>query len=73
MSKKYGRRNIALTTTAPAGSVSTLTQTTSGIEPAFLLTYTRRKKINQEADPEARVDFIDDSGDKWQEYDVYQH
>ena len=73
MSKKYGRRNIALTTTAPAGSVSTLTQTTSGIEPAFLLTYTRRKKINQDTDPEARVDFIDDSGDKWQEYDVYHH
>ena len=73
MSKKYGRRNIALTTTAPAGSVSTLTQTTSGIEPAFLLSYTRRKKINQETDPEARVDFIDDSGDKWQEYNVYHH
>ena len=46
--KKYGRRNIALTTTAPAGSVSCLTQTTSGIEPAFLLKYTRRKKINDE-------------------------
>ena len=73
MSKKYGRRNIALTTTAPAGSVSTLTQTTSGIEPAYLLKYTRRKKINKDADPDARVDFIDDSGDRWQEYDVYHH
>jgi len=73
MSEKYGRRNIALTTTAPAGSVSVLTQTTSGIEPAYLLKYTRRKKINQEADPHAQVDFVDDVGDSWQEYEVYHH
>ncbi len=72
MSKKHGRRNIALTTTAPAGSVSTLTQTTSGIEPAYLLSYTRRKKLT-ENDVDGRVDFVDDSGDKWQEYPVYHH
>ncbi|MAH43511.1 ribonucleoside-diphosphate reductase, adenosylcobalamin-dependent [archaeon] len=72
MSKKYGRRNIALTTTAPAGSVSTLTQTTSGIEPAYLLKYTRRKKLT-ENDVDGRVDFMDDMGDRWQEYDVYHH
>tara|TARA_R100000008_G_C3585317_1_gene171779 strand:+ start:860 stop:3349 length:2490 start_codon:yes stop_codon:yes gene_type:complete len=72
MSKKYGRRNIALTTTAPAGSVSVLTQTTSGIEPAFMLHYTRRKKLT-ENDAEGRVDFVDDSGDRWQEYSVYHH
>jgi ribonucleoside-diphosphate reductase alpha chain len=72
MSKKYGRRNIALTTTAPAGSVSTLTQTTSGIEPAYLLKYTRRKKIT-ESDINASIDFVDDVGDKWQEYTVYHH
>lgn len=70
--KKYGRRNIALTTTAPAGSVSCLTQTTSGIEPAYLLSYTRRKKINP-TDTSARVDFVDALGDKWQEYKVYHH
>lgn len=69
---KYGRRNIALTTTAPAGSVSCLTQTTSGIEPAYLLAYTRRKKINPN-DTSSRVDFIDQLGDKWQEYKVYHH
>jgi ribonucleoside-diphosphate reductase alpha chain len=69
---KYGRRNIALTTTAPAGSVSLLTQTTSGIEPAFLLSYKRRKKINPQ-DIEARVDFVDELGDKWQEFTVYHH
>ena len=72
MNKKYGRRNIALTTTAPAGSVSVLTQTTSGIEPAFMLHYTRRKKLT-ENDVDGRVDFIDDSGDRWQEYSVYHH
>tara|TARA_Y100000310_G_scaffold337215_1_gene423707 strand:+ start:1365 stop:3857 length:2493 start_codon:yes stop_codon:yes gene_type:complete len=72
LNKKWGRRNIALTTTAPAGSVSTLTQTTSGIEPAYLLTYTRRKKISS-IDSDESVDFIDESGDKWQEYTVYHH
>jgi len=72
--EKHGRRNIALTTTAPAGSVSTLTQTTSGIEPAFLLHYKRRKKLVQtEIDNGAVVDFVDALGDKWQEYDVYHH
>jgi len=67
-----GRRNIALTTTAPVGSVSILTQTTSGIEPAFLLSYKRRKKITQ-GDLTSRVDFVDPMGDKWQEYTVYHH
>ena len=72
MSRKYGRRNIALTTTAPAGSVSVLTQTTSGIEPAYLLKYTRRKKLTDN-DIDGRIDFVDDSGDRWQEYEVYHH
>ena len=70
--KKYGRRNIANTTTAPAGSVSCLTQTTSGIEPAFMLYYKRRKKINPN-DEAATVDFVDDLGDKWTEYNVFHH
>jgi ribonucleoside-diphosphate reductase alpha chain len=70
--KKYGRRNIALLTTAPTGSVSTQTQTTSGIEPAYMLSYTRRKKINP-SDKNAKVDFTDDLGDKWQEFTVYHH
>lgn len=71
-SKKYGRRNIALTTTAPAGSVSILTKTTSGIEPVFLLEYTRRKKINPN-DKNPKVDFVDLLGDKWQEYTVFHY
>lgn len=70
--KKFGRRNIALTTTAPTGSVSMLTQTTSGIEPAFLLKYTRRKKVNPDS-KDVKVDFVDELGDKWQEFTVYHH
>jgi len=67
-----GRRNIALTTTAPVGSISCLTQTTSGIEPAFLLSYKRRRKITQ-GDTKTVPDFVDQMGDKWQEYTVYHH
>lgn len=70
--KKSGRRNIANTTTAPAGSVSSQTQTTSGIEPVFMLSYVRRKKHNP-SDKNARVDFVDAMGDQWQEFTVYHH
>lgn len=70
--KKHGRRNISTTTTAPCGSVSILTQTTSGIEPAFLLHHKRRKKINSNSQ-DIKADFVDDVGDRWQEYDVYHH
>ena len=74
MWRQYGRRNIANTTTAPAGSVSCLTKTTSGIEPVFKLFYTRRKKINaNDSNKDVTVDYIDDLGDKWQEYNVYHH
>lgn len=69
---KSGRRNIALLTIAPTGSVSILTQTTSGIEPAFLVSYMRRRKINPD-DKNARVDFVDEVGDAWQEYMVFHH
>jgi ribonucleoside-diphosphate reductase alpha chain len=72
MWKKTGRRNIANTTTAPTGSVSTLTQTTSGIEPAYMLSYVRRKKINP-SDKNAKIDFTDAMGDKWQEFTIYHH
>lgn len=69
---KYGRRNIALTTTAPTGSVSILTQTTSGIEPAFLLEYDRFKKVNPN-DEGVVVDRVDQMGDAWQKFKVYHH
>lgn len=68
--KKYGRRNIAITTTAPTGTVSIMTQTTSGIEPCFMPVYKRRKKVQTEKD---RVDFVDDNGDKWTEFEVCHH
>jgi ribonucleoside-diphosphate reductase alpha chain len=72
MLKKYGRRNIALLTIAPTGSVSILTQTTSGIEPAYLVSYKRRRKINP-TDKSGRVDFTDAEGVKWEEYNVFHH
>lgn len=70
--KKYGRRNIALLTIAPTGSVSILTQTTSGIECAFMVTYMRRKKVNAN-DKNVKVSYVDKSGDAWEEYIVFHH
>jgi len=65
---KYGRRNIANLTIAPTGTVSMMTQTTSGIEPLFdIKPYERKKKINPN-DTQTRVDFTDGSGDKWQKF-----
>ena len=69
---EYGRRNIALLTIAPTGTTSLMTQTTSGIEPVFLPVYKRRKKVNPN-DKNARVDFVDDLGDSWEEYVVFHH
>lgn len=66
----HGRRNVSLTTTAPAGSVSILARTTSGIEPLFMTGYTRRKKINP-SEKNAKVDFTDTMGDTWQEFTIY--
>ena len=69
---KVGRRNISILTNAPTGTCSIAAQTSSGIEPVFRLSYTRRKKINPN-DKNSRVDFTDDLGDKWQEFEVYHH
>ena len=65
----YGRRNIALLTIAPTGSVSLCTQTTSGIEPVFMIAYTRRRKVNP-SDQNAKVAFTDQNGDAFEEYQV---
>lgn len=67
-----GRRNIALLTIAPTGTTSLMTQTTSGIEPAFLISYKRRRKVNP-GDKDAKVTFIDEVGDHWEEYHVFHH
>ena len=69
---KYGRRNIACLTIAPSGTTSLMTQTTSGIEPVFLPVYKRRRKVNPN-DSEARVDFVDETGDAFEEYIVFHH
>lgn len=69
---KYGRRNIACLTIAPTGTTSLMTQTTSGIEPVFMPVYKRRRKVNPN-DPEVRIDFVDESGDTFEEYIVYHH
>ncbi len=69
---KYGRRNVACLTIAPTGTTSLMTQTTSGIEPVFMPVYKRRRKVNPN-DPEVRVDFVDESGDSFEEYIVYHH
>ena len=69
---KHGRRNIACLTIAPTGTTSILTQTTSGIEPVFLPVYKRRRKVNP-SDKDVRVDYVDESGDSFEEYIVYHH
>ena len=69
---KHGRRNIALLTIAPTGTSSLMTQTTSGIEPAFLVSYKRRRKVNAN-DRKVKVDFVDEVGDSWEEYNVFHH
>ena len=70
LAKQYGRRNIACLTIAPTGTTSLMTQTTSGIEPVFLPVYKRRRKVNPN-DVESRVDFVDETGDAFEEYVVY--
>ena len=68
----YGRRNIACLTIAPTGTTSLMTQTTSGIEPVFLPVYKRRRKVNPN-DAESRVDYVDETGDAFEEYIVFHH
>lgn len=67
---KHGRRNIACLTIAPTGTTSLMTRTTSGIEPVFMPVYKRRRKVNPN-DPEVRIDYVDESGDAFEEFIVY--
>ncbi len=67
---KVGRRNIAMLTIAPTGSVSICTQTTSGIEPVYMISYRRRRKVNP-SDRDVNVSFVDEVGDAWEEYNVF--
>ncbi|MDR0940838.1 MAG: adenosylcobalamin-dependent ribonucleoside-diphosphate reductase, partial [Bacteroidales bacterium] len=70
--QNYGRRNISMLTIAPTGSTSLMTQTTSGIEPVFMVSYLRRKKVNPN-DKNVTVSFVDEVGDSWEEYRVFHH
>ena len=67
---KHGRRNIACLTIAPTGTISLMTQTTSGIEPVFMPVYKRRRKVNAN-DKDVHVDYVDEVGDSFEEYIVY--
>lgn len=69
---EHGRRNIALLTIAPTGTTSMMSQTTSGIEPVFLVSYKRRRKVNPN-DKNVKVSFVDEVGDSWEEYHVFHH
>ncbi len=69
---KFGRRNIACLTIAPTGTTSLMTQTTSGIEPVFMPVYKRRRKVNPN-DVNVHVDFVDESGDSFEEFIVFHH
>lgn len=68
--KQYGRRNIACLTIAPTGTTSLMTRTTSGIEPVFMPVYKRRRKVNPN-DPNVTIDYVDDTGDAFEEFIVY--
>ncbi|MBR6371503.1 MAG: adenosylcobalamin-dependent ribonucleoside-diphosphate reductase [Bacteroidaceae bacterium] len=70
--KIYGRRNIACLTIAPTGTVSLMTQTTSGLEPVFMPVYKRRRKVNRD-DENANVTFVDENGDAFEEFIVFHH
>ena len=69
---KHGRRNISILTNAPTGSVSIMSQTSSGLEPVFRNSYTRRRKLSHN-EQELEADFVDDLGDRWVEYNVWHH
>jgi ribonucleoside-diphosphate reductase alpha chain len=64
---KVPRRNIALLTIPPSGTLAIMAGITSGIEPVFNLEYTRRRKVEDSEN----VAFVDKKGDKWEEYKVY--
>ena len=68
---RYGRRNIALLTIAPTGSVSICTQTTSGLEPAFNVYYKRRRKVNPNDMAIKKNTVKDVMGDSFEEYTVF--
>tara|TARA_Y100000296_G_scaffold73593_1_gene91229 strand:- start:3103 stop:5517 length:2415 start_codon:yes stop_codon:yes gene_type:complete len=69
---RFGRRNISILTNAPTGSVSIMSQTSSGLEPVFRNSYKRRRKLSHN-EKDVEPDYVDELGDKWLEYDVFHH
>jgi len=70
--KTFGRRNISILTNAPTGSVSIMSQTSSGLEPVFRNFYIRRRKLSHNEQDQMAA-FVDAMGDRWTEYKVYHH
>jgi ribonucleoside-diphosphate reductase alpha chain len=69
-----GRRNISFSTISPAGTVSMLAQTSSGVEPVFQLEYNRKRKLSpEELANGAKPDSTDAEGIKWANYTVRHH
>jgi ribonucleoside-diphosphate reductase alpha chain len=68
----HGRRNISILTNAPTGSVSIMSQTSSGLEPVFRNSYVRRRKLSHD-EQDLEADYIDELGDRWMEYTVHHH
>tara|TARA_R100001082_G_scaffold106124_2_gene78745 strand:- start:625 stop:3051 length:2427 start_codon:yes stop_codon:yes gene_type:complete len=68
----HGRRNISILTNAPTGSVSIMSQTSSGLEPVFRNSYIRRRKLSHD-EQDVEADHVDDLGDRWLEYTVHHH
>lgn len=63
---QHGRRNISFSTIAPTGTISLLTDTSSGCEPVYSLAYTRRRKCNSGE----IADFTDELGVGFKNYNV---
>lgn len=66
---KYGRRNIALLTIAPGGSISLESDCSSSIEPAFRLEHTRSRKLLYD-EKDVVESYVDDQGERWLKYEI---
>ena len=72
--KEHGRRHISVTTCSPAGSISILAKSSSGIEPIFKRSYIRKRKLTpEEITKGSKVDSTDSDGNKWISFEVNHH
>ena len=70
--KKYGRRNIACLHHCPDGDDQPHDANHIRHRTGIPAVYKRRRKVNPN-DPEVHIDFIDETGDAFEEYIVYHH